>query len=171
MAIYSVQLEVEQPRNTWGQKTLIALLFAGLFFLFRFGWSLLAPTALEKERGLLSVALEVGLFSLVWGSLMAFIPRRWFSLTSRLGRNSRPEVYLFVDEESISSEIRPAGTRTTVRRGKIRSIFQIKGRLDGMGISERSEFGARMLGFVYLPASLPEYEELKRLAESWRATK
>jgi hypothetical protein len=102
------------------------------------------------------------------GTIMTFLPRPWIL------SKPRTSIDFFVDEESISSEFRSYGIlkwrliRRTVRRGKIRSVFQIKGRVGGIGISERSEFAARMFRYVYVPASLPEFEELKRLAESWR---
>ncbi len=54
------------------------------------------------------------------------------------------------------------------------SIFKIKsaaGLSGGIGISERSVLGARMMGFVYIPKTLPEYDDLKLVAESWRVTK
>jgi hypothetical protein len=38
--------------------------------------------------------------------------------------------------------------------------------IGGIGISERTEFGACMMGFVSIPKSLLEYDRLKHLAES-----
>src|ERR1035438_10327378 len=54
-----------------------------------------------------------------------------------------------------------------VRKGKVRSIFKIVG---GVGVSERSQFGARMLGFLAIPNTLPKFEEVKALLESWRVS-
>ena len=166
MERYSVELELQGPLVSWRYKAVAALIFAAIFFAIRFGWDFVAPV--EKERGMLSAALKDGLWAMLMGTIMAFLPKIWVS--------SKPQTSIdfFVDEESISSEFRSHGIlkwrliRRTVRRGKIRSVFQIKGRVGGIGISERSEFAARMFGYVYVPASLPEFEELKRLAESWR---
>ena len=59
------------------------------------------------------------------------------------------------------------------RKDKVRTIFEIKVapfRPEGIGISEKSEFGARMFGFIYVPKTLPEFDRLKSLAESWRVS-
>jgi hypothetical protein len=166
MERYSVELELQRPLVSWRYKTVAALIFAAIFFAIRFGWDFVAP--IEKERDVLSVALKDGLWALLMGTMMAFLPRPWVPSKPRIS------IDFFVDEESISSEFRSYGIlkwrliRRTVRRGKIRSVFEIKGRLGGIGISERGGFAARMWGYVYVPTSLPEYEEVKRLAESWR---
>ncbi len=51
-----------------------------------------------------------------------------------------------------------------VRKGMVRSIFRIPG---GIGVSERSQFGARMLGFLVIPNTLPKFNEVRTLLESW----
>jgi hypothetical protein len=160
MQTYSVQFEFLGIGVTWKRKVLAVLIFGIILFLFMWVCSVLTPARFGLHRGLLSIAFQAGWTSLIYGSLMAFVPG--------ISRRGRAVIEISVENDSISSRIRPGGMRRTVRRGKIRSIFEIKGRLGGIGISERSEFGARMLGYVHVPASLPEYEELKRLAESWR---
>ena len=32
---------------------------------------------------------------------------------------------------------------------------------------DRGEFGARMLGFVFVPATMPEYQEIKSILSGW----
>jgi hypothetical protein len=53
-----------------------------------------------------------------------------------------------------------------LRKGMVRSIFRVPG---GIGVSERKQFAARMLGFIVIPNTLPKFEELRTLLESWRA--
>jgi len=36
---------------------------------------------------------------------------------------------------------------------------------------DRSEFAARMLGFVFVPASMPEYQEIKSTLTRWAPMK
>src|ERR1700733_11464670 len=164
MNTYEVRLE---SHNAKVKHRVVEVLFlAGLFFMLRFCWSAFYPTPSERSRGLTSVALEVGVTSLLWGIGMAFF------------RSKRISNYkLFVDEDSISGVLEYTGwlkwlrTRRTVRKGKVRSIFEIKGmfgRADAIGISERSMLGARIWGFVYVPKTLREYDNLKQLAEGWR---
>jgi hypothetical protein len=168
MDTYVVKLET--PRGKLQHKVLAALLFGGTFFVLRFCWSLLSPTSSERNRGPLSLAIEIGVVSLVFGVGMGFF-------RPRISPNHSYK--LFVDQDSITGVAKYTGwmkwlgTRRTVRKGKIRSIFEIKaavGRSGGIGISERTILGARMMGFVYIPKTLPEYDDLKGLAESWRVT-
>jgi len=166
MDTYVVKLET--PRGKLQHKVLAALLFGGTFFVLRFCWSLLSPTSSERNRGPLSLAIQIGVVSLVFGVGMGFFrPRRFPNYSYKL----------LVDQDSITGVAKYTGwmgwlgTRRTVRKGKIRSIFEIKaaaGRSGGIGISERTILGARMMGFVYIPKTLPEYDDLKGLAESWR---
>ena len=150
------------------ERMLAVPLYAGLFFVVRFGWSFFWPTAIEHKRGLSSVALEIAFSSLLFGVIMAFC-------FSKRALNCKYKV--LVDSDSItgvveiSSWMRRPAIRKTVRKGMVRTIVEMKpfaGRPGGVGISERGRFGARLRGFVFLPNTLPEFDELKHLAESWR---
>ncbi|HEY2861982.1 MAG TPA: hypothetical protein VGJ21_26515 [Terracidiphilus sp.] len=105
----------------------------------------------------------------------------WCGLVSAAGnwvqsRARVPGYTLLANDDSLTGVSRygqyPSwlATRRTVHRGRVRSIFEIKsGKIDGLGVSEhQSRFAARMMGFVYLPRSIPEFAELQRLVESWR---
>ena len=164
MDTYVVRLET--PRGKLQHKVLAALLFGGTFFVLRFCWSLLSPTSSERGKGLLGLAIEIGVVSLIFGIGMSFFRPRTF-----------PNYKLLVNQDSVTGVTEYTGwmrwlvTRRTVRKGKVRSIFEIHavpGRPGGIGISERSILGARMWGFVYVPNTLPEYGDLTGLAESWR---
>jgi hypothetical protein len=164
------EIRVESPNPKWKSRLIAALCFAGFFFLFRFGLTLLFPLAFGESRGPRSLAIDIGIWSLVMSAVMAF------------GRiRTIPNYTLLVDDDSITGVTEYTGWmswlvfRRTVRRGEVRSIFPIKvrnraGQSAGIGISERERvFSARMLGFVYVPKTLPQYEQLKHLAESWRS--
>jgi hypothetical protein len=92
---------------------------------------------------------------------------------SRTNRNYK----LLVDKDSITAVIDGTGLgrwctlHRTIRKGEVRSIFNIAGRFGnqrGIGVSERNRLGARLWGFVFLPESMPEYERLKGVVESWQ---
>ena len=51
-----------------------------------------------------------------------------------------------------------------IDRGRIRSISENK---RGLLVMDRGEFAARMLGFVFVPASLPEYPEIRSELARW----
>jgi len=171
MDTYIVPLNLRNP--TLKQRAVAVLLGGGIFFILLFGRKMLWPTMAERNRGIGSVAIEAGIVSLLWTISMAFLHRKWPNC-------KLPNYKLLVDDESITAVMEYTGwmkwfvTRRTISKGKVRSAWEVKGRLGrpgGMGFSERSKLGARMSGFVYLPATLPEYEYLKRLAESWRTSR
>lgn len=96
--------------------------------------------------------------------------------------STRPPNYkLLVDEKSMTWVMEYTGwmgwyrtRRWTVRRGRVRTIFEIKAtpyHSGGVGVSERSMLGIRMLGCVLLLKDLPEYDDLRRLVEGWRSVK
>jgi hypothetical protein len=161
---YVVRLNTWKP--TLKQRALSVLLLSSMYFALMFAWKFFWPSPYERREGLYGVALEVAIVSLIWGMGMAFWPKKISTCK------------LLVDERSITSVIEYTGwmkwlvLRKTVSAGKVRIIREVKGRLGapgGFAVSERSEWGARMWGRVFIPKTLPEYEELKALVESWRA--
>jgi hypothetical protein len=144
------------------------LVFGGIFFIIWFSWNLLWPGSSAKARSPFSIAIEGAIVALLWGATMVF--------GGPILRTSS-SYKLLVDEESITAVTERSGWmhwwvhRRTVRKGKVRTIFGIGGRFGsprGIGVSERGKLGARLWGFVCLPESMPEFEQLKRMAESWR---
>jgi hypothetical protein len=51
-----------------------------------------------------------------------------------------------------------------IRRDRIKSISESK---RGLCVMDRGEFAARMLGFVFVPATIPEYQEIKSILSRW----
>jgi hypothetical protein len=51
-----------------------------------------------------------------------------------------------------------------IYRDRIKSIMENK---RGLVVTDRGEFAARMLGFVFVPATLPDYEEIKATLAGW----
>jgi hypothetical protein len=162
------EVSMERYRPKLKHKLIEFSLFAAVYFVIRFSWTILWPTHAERTRGLSSLAIEIGIVSLVWALGMIFLTPVW----KRLGRDLKPNFQLLVDVDCITAVYpgwRNRPSRRMVHKGKIRSIFEIKAAPFGpgaIGISERRQFAARMLGFVYIPETLPEFEKLKRLAES-----
>jgi hypothetical protein len=168
MDTYEVTTERYQPKLK--HKLFGVFLFAAVFFALRFGWVVLWPSQFERNRGSSSLAIEIGFVSLAWALGMVYLSPVW----TRLNRDLRLNFKLLVDVDSITAVYpiwRNRRSRKIVRKGKIRSIFEIKAtsfRPGGIGISERKQLAARMLGFVYVPETLPEFDKVKSLAESWR---
>jgi hypothetical protein len=160
------EVKFKSPRANPKYKIIAVLCFAAFFFLLRFGWSVLSSGPSEASRMLPSVAVEIGILSLLWGvAMVVFKPA------------GLPNYKLLVDGESITGVTEYTGwmarfvKRTTVRKSKVRTILEIKAtpfHSGGIGISERSILGARMLGWVFLPKDLPEYNDLRQVVEGWR---
>jgi len=164
MKTYPVMLNSQKP--VLKQRAVSVLYLSGFYFILLFGWKFFWPTSTERNSGLLGTAIETGVVSLLWGLTMAFWPRKF------------PSYKLLVDDESITSVVEFTGwmkwwvVRRSISKGKVRTIWEIRGKQGmprGMGFSERSGLSARMWGFVFLPSSLPDYESIKALAESWRS--
>jgi len=168
--MYTYEVRAEPPsaerRPSFNQKLITALCLAAFVFILRFGWAWISPPSGEKNSGLDRAAIEIGIWSSMYGAAIAFFTSKPHS-----------KYKLLVGEDSITGVTEYTGwmawlaQQRTVRKGKIRNIFEIKGRagrLAGIGVSERSILGARMWGFVYVPTTLPQFEQLKHLAETWR---
>jgi len=168
MEAYVVKFDEYKPNLK--QRLLQVLVLSGLYFIIQFSRYSFWPSATERHRGPLSLAVEAAVVSLLWGVSMV-------SMSIWFGRSrSFPNYKLLVDDETItavyeySSWLKWRVFRRSVYRGNIRTIWEVKARLGqpgGMAISEKSRWCARMFGFVFIPRSLPEYESLKALAESW----
>jgi hypothetical protein len=139
---------------------------AAVYFLILLAWTYLWPSPYEARESLYRIALKVAFISLFWGVGMTFLPK------------TIPNCKLLVDAQSITGVIEYTGwmkwykIRKTVSAGKVRTIREINGKLGapgGLAASERSGWGAWMLGGIYIPKTLPEYERLRALVESWKA--
>jgi hypothetical protein len=169
MDIYEVKFEPTKIKLRY--RTISALCLSGIFFVVWVGLRTIWRSPSDGAKGLLGILVEGGLVSLFWGIAMVF--------SGPFRPGGPPSYRLLVDNDSITSVseykglMKWLGTRRTVRKGQVRTIFEIKprfGATGGVGVSERSKFGARMLGWVFLPRALPEFDYLKELAESWRNT-
>jgi hypothetical protein len=163
------EVKMKSPRVNPKHKIIAVLCFAAFLFLVRFGWSVLSPAPSEISRGLPRVAIETGMWSLLFALGMVFFRSA-----------PLPNYKLLVDQESMTWGLEYPGWRRwfvrrwTVRKGRVRTIFEIKAtafQSGGLLISERSMAGIRMFGCVFLPRELPEYDDLRRLAEGWRGVK
>jgi len=168
--VETYEVKTEPHRVSPKRKIIAALCFGAFFFVFLFGASVFFPTPGQTNMGLASRAMEIGIPSLLAALITA--------LTAFLRPASVLSYKLLVDEESMTGVSERTGwmswfvIRKKVRKSKVRTIFQIKANAyqrGGLAVSERSMFGARMLGCVFLPMELPEYDKLRRLVESWRS--
>lgn len=170
MDTYDVRIEPYRPKlkhKSIGALVLV-LLYGAIFFFVRIGLSVLFPAPKGQHRGSVDRLVADGALAFViwiFGWLVTY------SILNKPDRSKRRDFKIVVEADSIAA-VYPK-SRRVVHKGEIRSIFVIKASSllpGGIGISEKSEFAARMLGFVFVPNDLPEFDMLKRLAESWRVS-
>ena len=158
--------ELNKSKPSLKRRALSVLFLASVYFLVMLALNIFWLSHYEKQESVYEIALKVLFISFFWGVAMAFTPKKF------------PSGKLLVDGQSITSVIEYTGwmkwyrIRKIASAGKIRTIREISGRLGapgGLAASERSGWGAWMFGGVYIPRTLPEYEQLKALVESWRA--
>jgi hypothetical protein len=133
-------------------------------------WEYLRHRSGSHPSNLTAVTLPWVFGGVIYCLLMYFLPiRKLFR-----GEKNRPaRVSIMVERDQValsyqSSESTSWIPQRVVRRGMVRSIFRISG---GIGVSERSQFGARMLGFLVIPSTLPQFNEVRALLESWQVAR
>jgi len=148
-------------------RMISAALQALIWMLSMFLWKYLEQRSNVRRLPWVDLFLP-GLFGgVIYGVLMYFFATPRFSRRTQ-GRSGL--LSILVQSDQITSAYKSSdGTswvrQKVIRKGKVRSIFRIPG---GIGVSERRQFGARMLGFLAIPNTVPKFEELRDLLESWR---
>jgi hypothetical protein len=137
-------------RFSWRKK--IALFFAFSAFAFGFRWIVDSSFHWERESTSSALFMAVAL-----GAYFAFLPtQRW------LPRGGS----LMIGDDFIESrtQLRWSQHRKRIGREKIKSISEDR---RGLFVMDRSKFAARMMGFVFVPATMPEYQEIKSILSGW----
>ena len=85
------------------------------------------------------------------------VTQRWF-----LPRGSR----LILGKDFLESRAQYNGSafKKRISREKIKAISENR---RGLCVMDRGKFAARMLGFIFVPASMPEYQEIRSELARW----
>jgi hypothetical protein len=153
----------ELPPSSTKSRAASAISYGVLFAVILFVFKMLLMSTAQRR---VSWSTELGQDA-VCGILFAVVQ---YFLERRRGSAQGPRAYrLLIDEDSLSISYRVEGhwsvPSAVVRRAHVRSVFWVAG---GLGVSERREFAARMLGFVVIPRGIPEFEEVQKLLQGWR---
>jgi hypothetical protein len=81
-----------------------------------------------------------------------------------------PRMTLTIGNDFIESRMRATGFRykKRIRRERIRSIWENR---RGLRVMDRGKFGSKMLGFIFIPATMPEYGEIRSELTRWAPVK
>lgn len=145
---YEIQPSV--IRLSWQKK--IALFFAFSCFTFGFRWIVESSLHWEHQSTMRALIWAVG-----FGAYFAFRPtQRWFPRGGSL----------IIGDDFIESRtlLRWSQHRKRIAREKIKSISENR---RGLCVMDRGEFAARMLGCVFVPATMPEYQEIRAELAQW----
>lgn len=77
-----------------------------------------------------------------------------------------PHGSLTIGENYVEGRTR-AGWFTFKKRIHSDQIQTISENGRGICVFDRGEFAARMLGFVFIPAGIPEYQEIRSILAQW----
>jgi len=162
-------LEIEPVPVTVQRKHRIisATLQAAFWTLCMFLWQYLRNHSGRHPSDWTALTLPWAFAGIIYGLLMYFLP---IQKLFRGKTNPPARVSIMVERDQVARSYQSSASMSwvpqmVVRKGMVRSIFRIPG---GIGVSERSQFGARMLGFLVIPNTLPKFDELRSLLESWQ---
>lgn len=146
------EIPIRESSLSWAKK--VALFFAVGFFTFSFRW-IIESFLHEKHQPILQGLI----MPVILGAWFAFGPlRRWFPQ----GGGS-----VIIGDDFIESRMQYNGStfkKRIIRREQIKSISENK---RGLCVMDRGRFAARMLGFVFVPATMPEYQEIRAELALW----
>ena len=161
-------VEMNPRKVSMKQKATVGILAGGWTFLFLFAWKWFWPSASEKNQGLSGVLLEIAFVSVLAAAAITFSPRKFQTLYYGV-EVSNGSITGFLDKPRW---LKLPTARSTVRAGEVRTIRKFNGKIGapgGVAISERMGWKSYLGGIVLLYETLPEYDKLKALVESWRA--
>jgi hypothetical protein len=162
-----LEIELVPVKVLRKQRVISVSLQAAFWTLCMFLWEFLGHRSGRHPNDWTALTLSCAFAGVVYGLLMYFLPIQKL-FRSKKDRPAR--VSIIVERNQVASSYRSSESTSwvpqmVVRKGMIRSIFRIPG---GIGVSERGQFGARMLGFLVIPNTLPKFNEVRALLESWQ---
>lgn len=150
------QYEIQPPEISWSWWKKIALFFAISCFAFGFRW--IVDSSLHWERRSTVWAL---IMAMALGAVLAFrSENRWFPTGGSL----------IIGDDFIEGRTQYSAFafKRRISRDRIKSISENK---LGLYVMDRGEFAARMLGFVFVPATMPEYQQIRSELARWAPVK
>lgn len=147
------QYEIQLPKASWSWQKKVVLFFAVGFFTFGFRWIIESFFHWEHQPTLEALITPVAV-----AASFVFRPiSRWFPESGGS---------MIIGDDFIESRMRSTWFqyKKRIRREQIKSISE-GGR--GLRVMDRGKFGTRMLGFIFVPATMPEYQEIKSILSGW----
>jgi hypothetical protein len=137
---------------SWWKK--VALFFAVGCFMFVFRWVIESLLHWEHQ-------------SILQALIMPVVLGAWFALRPLSGWVPEGGGSVIIGDDFIESRTHYNGftlKKKCMSREKIKLILENK---RGLCVMDRGKFAARMLGFIFIPASVPEYQQIKSILSGW----
>ena len=151
------QYDFTPPQMSFSWQKKVVLFLAVGFFMFGFRW--IMESILHWDHHSITRAL---IEPVVVAAIFAFRPfHRW-------SPQYQGSIVIGQDFVEGRTRIRWFTFKKRIRRDQIKSISENR---RGLCVMDRSEFAARMLGFVYIPATLPGYREIRSELTRWAPVK
>ena len=147
------QYEIQPREISLSWRTKVALFFAVGCFMFSFRWIIESFLHWKHQP-----IIEALILPVILGASFAFRPfNRWLPQGS---------ASVIIGDDFIEGRTRASWFtfKKRISREKIKSISENR---RGLCVMDRREFAARMLGFVFVPATIPEYQEIKSILSGW----
>jgi hypothetical protein len=143
------EIQLSQLNATWVKRVIWFCGLADFAFIF---WSVRDAILHSPDQPLIDALFMPVVVAalLIFGSFMRLYPK----MTVTIGH------------DFIESRMRAAWFRyqKRIRRQGIKSILENQ---RGLYVMDRGQFAARMRGFIFIPASMPEYAEIRSELARW----
>jgi hypothetical protein len=143
------EIQLSQPSATWVKRVIWFCGLADFAFIF---WSVRDAILHSPDQPLIDALF----MPVVMAALLVFASFK----------RSQPKMTVTIGNDFIESGMRAAWFRykKRIRRQEIKSISENK---RGLRIMDRGKFGSTMLGFISIPATMPEYQEIRSELARW----
>jgi hypothetical protein len=149
-AVRQYEIQYQPITLSWWRKLVVFFVVLVTTGAFRWSVEYLFHWKHQNELGALFVPGAVGVFF------------AWRSFQNQLLRKGS----LTLGDDFVESYAQTGWFTFTkhIRRDQIQSIAEDP---QGLRVMNRGKFGTFMLGFVFVPATMPEYQEIKAVLAQW----
>lgn len=151
------QYDFTPPQINFSWQKKVVLFLAVGCFMFGFRW-IMESILHWDHRSIIRALIE----SVVLAAVFAFRPfHRW---------SPKYQSSIVIGQDFLEGRTRTGWFtfKKRICRDRIKSISENR---RGLCAMDRNEFAARMLGFVFIPATLPEYQEIRSELTRWAPVK
>jgi hypothetical protein len=152
-AVRQYEIQLIQPKATWVKRVIWCCALVDFSFI---AWSV-GDAILHSHQQPLMDALFM---PVVFATLLVFASFK----------RSQPKAAITIGPDFIESCVRATWFRNKkrIRRERIKFISESR---RGLRVMDRGKFGSMMLGYIVVPATMPEYQKIRSELALWAPIK